>query len=155
MKVEAIMAREVHCCGPETNLAAAAKMMWDSDCGILPILNPEGKVLGVVTDRDICMSAATKNKPPSGITVWESITPRAYTCRVTDDVQSAMDIMRRHQVRRLPVVDEDGVLQGIVSTNDLILRAGETKGTAPPELSIIEVMRTLKAIHAHRALVGL
>ncbi len=155
MKVEEIMTREVQCCGPGTNLAAAAKMMWDSDCGILPILNPEGKVLGVVTDRDICMSATTKNKPPSEITVWESITPRAYTCRVTDDIHTAMDIMRRQQVRRLPVVDEDGVLQGIISMNDLILHAGETKGTAHPDLSIIEVMRTLKAIHAHRVLVGL
>jgi CBS domain-containing protein len=149
------MTREVQCCGPETNLAAAAKMMWDHDCGILPILNTEGKVLGVITDRDICMSAATKNKPASEITVWESITPRAYTCQVTDDISTALNIMRRHQVRRLPIVDEDGILKGIITVNDLILHAGEVKGTASPDLSIIDVMRTLKAIHAHRALVGL
>jgi CBS domain-containing protein len=155
MKVQDIMAREVQCCGPDTNLAVAAKMMWDSDCGVLPVLNIEGKVMGVVTDRDICMSAATKNKPASEITVWESIAPRAYTCRATDDIQTALDIMRRHQVRRLPVVDEDGVLEGIISVNDLILRAGEAKGAARPELSLIDVMRTLKAIHAHRVLAGL
>lgn len=60
MKVQDIMTRDVQCCGPGTNLAAAAKMMWDSDCGALPVLNVEGKVIGVITDRDVCMATATK-----------------------------------------------------------------------------------------------
>ena len=61
----------MQCCGPDTNLAAAAKMMWDSDCGVLPILNVQGQVLGVITDRDISMAASTKDRTPSAITVWE------------------------------------------------------------------------------------
>lgn len=155
MKIQDIMTREVQCCGLDTNLAAAAKMMWDSDCGALPVLNVEGKVLGMITDRDICMSAATKNKSASDITVWESIAPKAYTCHPSDDVHTALDIMKREQIHRLPVVDEDGALQGIVAMNDLILHAGETKGKKPPELSGEDVLRALKVVSAHRVLVGL
>ncbi len=155
MKVQDIMTREVQCCGPDTNLAAAAKMMWDSDCGVLPVLNVEGRVLGIITDRDICMSVATKNKPASAITVWETITPKAYTCRPSDDVRAALDIMKRERVRRLPVIDEDGVLQGMIALNDIVLHAGETKGRETPELSCEDVLRTLKAISAHRVLVGI
>lgn len=155
MKVQDIMTREVQCCAPDTNLSAAAQMMWDTDCGVLPVLNIQGQVIGVITDRDICMSAGTKNKPAADITVWESITPRAYTCRPIDDVHTALDVMKRERVRRLPVVDEDNLLQGMVSLNDLILHTTEAKGRKKPELSADEVLNTLKAISAHRVLVGL
>jgi CBS domain-containing protein len=153
MEVQDLMTREVQCCGPDTNLAAAAKMMWDSDCGALPILNVQGHVMGMITDRDICMAAATKNKPASEITVWETSSGKAYTCLMTDDVHTALDIMKRERVRRLPVVDEDGILQGIVAMNDFILAVGEGKNTA--DLSCEDVMRALKAISAHRVLVGI
>lgn len=153
MQVQEIMTRDVQCCGPDTNLAAAAKMMWDRDCGALPILNVQGQVMGMITDRDICMATATKNKPASEITVWETSSGKASTCRDTDEVHTALDIMKREKVRRLPVVDEDGVLQGIVAMNDFILAAGEGKNAK--DLSCEDVMRALKAISAHRVLVGI
>jgi len=155
MKVLDIMTREVQCCGPDTNLAAAAKMMWDSDCGALPVLNIEGHLLGVITDRDICMAVATRNKPASEITVWETVSDKAYTCLVSDDVHTALGTMKRERVRRLPVVDKNGVLQGMLAMNDLVLRAEETKSRKVPELSFEDVMWTLKAISAHRVLVGI
>jgi CBS domain-containing protein len=154
MKVQEIMTSDVQCCSPDTNLAAAAKMMWDSDCGDLPVLNIHGQVVGMITDRDICMAAATKNKPASDITVWETVSGKAFTCRMDDDVHTAMDIMKRERVRRLPVVDEDGVLQGIVAMNDFVHLAGETKGGKIPGISYEDVVRTMKAISAHRVLVG-
>lgn len=155
MKVQDIMTSDVQCCGPDTNLAAAAKMMWDSDCGALPVLNVQGQVRGMITDRDICMAAATKNKPASDITVWETVSGKVSTCNMSDDVRTALDIMKREKVRRLPVVDEDGVLQGIVAMNDFVLLAGEAKGGKAPGLSYEDVVRTMKAISAHRALVGI
>lgn len=155
MKVQDVMTRDVQCCGPDTNLAAAAKMMWDSDCGALPVLNVQGQVMSMITDRDICMATATKNKPPADITVWETVSGKAYTCRTDDDVHTALDIMKRERVRRLPVVDDDGILQGIVAMNDLVLAAEETNGKKKPALSFEDVMRTLKAISAHRILVGI
>jgi CBS domain-containing protein len=154
MKIQDIMTSDVQCCGPDTNLAAAAKMMWDSDCGALPVLNVEGHVMGMITDRDICMAAATKNKPASDITVWETVSGKAYTCRLSDDVHTALDIMKREKVRRLPVVDEDGVLQGIVAMNDYVLLAADAKGAKAPAVSYEDVVRTMKAISMHRALAG-
>ncbi len=140
---------------PDTNLAAAAQKMWDSDCGALPVLNVQCQVIGMITDRDICMAAATKNKPASNITVWETVSKKVYTCHLSDDVHTALDIMKREKVRRLPVVDEDGRLQGIVAMNDFVLLAGEGKGAKAPALSYEDVVRTMKAISAHRALVGI
>ena len=155
MKVQDIMTDNVQCCGPDTNLAAAAKMMWDSDCGALPVLNIEGRVMGMITDRDICMASATKNKPASHITVWETVSGKVCTCLLSDDVHRALDLMKREKVRRLPVVDEEGMLQGIVAMNDFVLFAGEAKGAKAPAVSYEDVVQTMKAISAHRALVGL
>jgi CBS domain-containing protein len=130
-------------------------MMWDSDCGALPILNVQGQVMGLITDRDICMAASTKNNPPSAITAWETASGRAVTCRLDDDIRTAMDLMERERIRRLPVVDDDGILQGILSMNDLVLAAGEHRGRSAPEVSFEDVVRTLKGICAHRVLVGI
>jgi CBS domain-containing protein len=130
-------------------------MMWDSDCGALPVLNVEGHVMSMITDRDICMAAATKTKPASDITVWETVSGKVYTCQLSDDVHTALDIMKREKVRRLPVVDEDGVLQGIVAMNDFVLLAGEAKGAKTSAVTCEDVVRTMKAISMHRALVGL
>ena len=155
MNVQDIMTSDVQCCGPDTNLAAAAKMMWDSDCGALPVLNTNGQVLGMITDRDICMATATKNRPPSEITVWETTSGKAYTCRATDDVHTALDTMKRERVRRLPVVDDDGGFQGIIAMNDFLLAAQEAKGRSLPAVSYEDVVHALKAISAHRMLVGI
>lgn len=155
MKVQDIMTREVRCCGPETNLAAAAKIMWDNDCGVLPILNVQGQVMGVITDRDICMAASTKNTAPSALTVWETSSHKATTCSPEDDARQALDLMARAKVRRLPVIDEDGLLQGMLSMNDLILAANGRKGRRSAGLVSDDVMNALKAISAHRALVGI
>ena len=154
MNVQDIMTSDVQCCGPDTNLTTAAKIMWDTDCGVLPVLNVEGQVLGMITDRDICMACATKNRAPSEITVRETVSEKTYRCKMSDDVHTVMDIMKRERVRRLPVVDEKGVLQGLISMNDFILLAGETKAEKAPAISREDVARTLKAISAHRILVG-
>ena len=154
MNVQDVMTSNVQRCGPDTNLAAAAKMMWDADCGALPVLNVEGQVLGMITDRDLCMACATKNRAPSEITVRETVSGKTYRCKMSDDVHTAMDIMKREQVRRLPVVDEEGVLRGVISMNDFILLAGETKAAKGPAISGEDVARTLKAISAHRIPAG-
>jgi CBS domain-containing protein len=154
MNVEELMTRDVQCCGPETNLAEAAKMMWDSDCGAVPVVDSRGKVVGMVTDRDICMAASTKHRAPADITAWETSSGCAVTCHRRDDIHRALDLMERSKVRRLPVVDDEGCLQGILSLNDLILAAGEHRGRSAPELSVEDVVRALKRISAHRVLAG-
>lgn len=151
MNVREIMTSDVQWCGLGTNLAAAAKLMWDTDCGVLPVVNGEGQVLGMITDRDICMACATKQRAPSELTVFDAVSGKTHRCKMSDDVHTAMAMMKREQVRRLPVVDEEGVLQGVISMNDFILLAGEPKA---PAISLQEVAKALKAISAHRTLVG-
>ena len=134
MRVQDIMTSDVQCCGPDTNLAAASKRMWDSDCGALPVLNVQGQVMGMITDRDICMAAATKNKPAWDITVWETVSGKIYPCKMSDDVHTALDIMKREKVRRLPVVDEGGVLQGIVAMLSSVMNAPSADSTCTRRL---------------------
>lgn len=152
MKVKDLMTSPVQSCGPDTNLAAAAGMMWDSDCGILPVVNHAGKVIGLITDRDICMAVATKHRLASDIAVWETISGKVQACNPNDDIKDALAVMRQGRVRRLPVVDEDGLLIGMFSLNDLVLQAEESRGKKAAELSYDDVMTTMKAICGHRVL---
>ncbi|MBI5855083.1 MAG: CBS domain-containing protein [Nitrospirae bacterium] len=155
MKIKEIMTSPVQTCEPGTNLAAAASMMWDSDCGALPVVDHDGKVVGMITDRDICMAVVTKRRLASDITVWETITGKVYSCTADDDAKDALLLMKRERVRRLPVVAQNGILQGVVAMNDFVLRAEEPKGTRAPDLSYRDVMEALKSISGHRILVGI
>ena len=148
MKVQDVMTRTVRPCAPDANLATAAMILWDYDCGVVPVVADAGKVVGVITDRDICMAVATKLRSPVDITVGEVVSGELFTCAPEDDLKAALQTMRAERVRRLPVVDQSGALRGILSINDLVLRAEE--GGKASGLSYGEVLGTLKAISAHR-----
>jgi CBS domain-containing protein len=142
MKVKEIMTAEPKTASPGTTLAAAAHLLWDADCGILPVVEG-GKPIGVVTDRDMYVALATRNKPASQITVGDVTSGTVWACGPDDDVHVALDTMRARRVRRLPVV-ADGSLVGIISMNDVVLAAG-----AGNALGNDEVVDTFKAICAH------
>jgi CBS domain-containing protein len=147
MKVQDIMNRDVHTCRPDTSLAMAAMQMWDGDFGVLPVLADGGKVVGMITDRDICMAAATKHCDPATIRVEEVTTGEVYGCSPDTEIHEALKIMQQRQVRRLPVINaDDGKLAGILSLNDIALKA---RSDARAELSAQDVENTLKAICAH------
>jgi signal-transduction protein with cAMP-binding, CBS, and nucleotidyltransferase domain len=137
---------------PETSLVDAAATMWENDCGALPVVGIDDKVVGMITDRDICFGATTKNRPPSEVAVGEVITGEVFACAPEDDIQSALKTMSRERIRRLPVVGEGGTLEGILSMNDVVLKAGEQADGKAPELSYGEVVQTYKAICAHNLL---
>lgn len=149
MIVKDVMTAGAKACMPETSLADAASLMWENDCGALPVLDVDGKVIGMVTDRDICFGAATKNIAPSEVSVGEVITGKVFACGPGDDIRDALKTMRRERVRRLPVVADDGTLEGVVSMNDVALRAEEKAKGKTPELSYGDVVETYKAICAH------
>lgn len=152
MKVKDVMTAGAKACMPETSLAEAASLMWDNDCGALPVLSVDDRVVGMITDRDICFGATTKNLPPSEVSVGEVITGKVFACGPEDDIRDALKTMRRERVRRLPVLGEAGTLEGIVSMNDVVLKAeGQANGHAP-ELSHGDVVETYKAICQHHLL---
>lgn len=100
--------------------------MLDADCGILPVVDHEGKLTGVVTDRDMYIALATRNRLASELTVGEVAQPHPFTCGSDDDVETALESMREHHVRRLPVEGFGGTVAGVVSMNDILLAAGRT-----------------------------
>ena len=149
MKVKEIMTGDAKCCDLNASLAEAAKMMWDSDCGVLPVLKDGKEIVGMITDRDICMGVAIRDRNPSGISVEEVMTGAVYSITPDDDVHHALETMQEHKVRRLPVVDAEGELQGILSMNDVTLHAEEPADRKAPELSFSTVMKTYKVVCAH------
>jgi CBS domain-containing protein len=150
MKVEDVMTKDVRTCRLQTNLADAAMRMWRNDCGVLPVVADGEKVVGMITDRDICMAAATKHRDPTNIRVSEVISGKVYSCSPDVNIHEALKIMREKQVRRLPIIrTEDGKLVGILSLNDVALKE---QGGAKAELSAEDVEQTMRAICAHREL---
>lgn len=143
MKIKDIMTTEVRTCSPGTSLAAAAALMLDGDCGILPVVE-EGKLVGVATDRDMYIALATRNKLASQVTVGEVAKKLVWTCGPDDDVHAALATMKQHRVRRLPVEGFGGTVLGIVSMNDILLAAG-----ARGAIRSNEVVVTFQEICAH------
>lgn len=145
MKARDLMTRDVATCRPDEPMAAAARIMWEHDCGVVPVVDGQ-KVVGVVTDRDLCMAAFTRNEPLSRMAVRDAMAKEVFSCHEGDDEAKVHAAMREHQVRRLPVVDDEGRIKGVVSLNNLALaaKAGE-KG-------LREVARTLVEISRHREL---
>jgi CBS domain-containing protein len=144
MKVKDLMTTDVKTCTPDTTVAEAAHLMWEGDCGILPVVD-DGELVGVVTDRDMYIALATKNARASHVKVGVVATTKPATCAPEDDVQAALAMMRQARVRRLPVVGFGGTLFGMLSMNDILLAAG-----AGREVAIEDVVETLQAICAHQ-----
>jgi CBS domain-containing protein len=148
MKVQDIMTADVEACGPESDLAEAAAIMWRKDCGSVPVVDAERRIVGMITDRDICMAVSTRNKLATELKVGEVISGRVYACAPDDAIRDALETMQSSQLRRLPVVDADGSLRGILSINDVVLHARRGKGKK--HIPHHDAMETLKALSEHR-----
>lgn len=119
MKVQDVMISPARSCTPDAAIVDAARTMWDNHCGALPVLDEKGEPVGIITDRDICMALARKNRFPARISVREVMTPYPFICQPQDAVEEALTLMAENRVRRLPVVNAEGHLVGIVSISDV------------------------------------
>jgi CBS domain-containing protein len=143
MTAKNLMTSDVKSCSPDTDLASVAKIMWDRDCGSVPVVNEERKVTGIITDRDICIAAATRSTAPANIRVRDVMTGHVSTCSPDDDVRTVLNTMKKGRIRRLPVVDQQQRLVGIISTNDLVARAECRTGADVPGEEFLETLRTI------------
>ena len=143
MHVEDLMTRPAVTCRPNDTLNTAAQLMWEHDCGAVPVVDAEGRIVGMVTDRDICMAAYTQGSPLHVIAVANAMSKEAVTCHANETVEAAEQLMSERQIRRLPVVDKDNRPIGILSVNDLTRHAaGEKRKNGLSR----EVTQTLAAI---------
>lgn len=148
MKVKEVMTPNPTAIWLTESLADAAHLMWENDCGVLPVIKDGRKVIGLITDRDICMATAIKQATPSEISVEEVMTGQVYSVTSEDDVVEALQAMQEHKIRRLPVVTADGELEGILSMNDIVLKASEPNGEEA-QIDYGDVVKTYQAICQH------
>jgi len=139
VQVQEIMTREVTAASLEMNAAQAAEVMWNKNCGSLPVIADGGRVVGIVTDRDLFIALGTQNRRPADVPLGEIMRPSPSVCSPEEDLHRALDTMAKERVRRLPVVDESGMLQGVLSIDDVIVR---TKAIFTDD----GILRTLKII---------
>lgn len=128
VQVSEIMTKDIVACRPEDTLKKAASLMGEQDCGALPVLDGREELIGVLTDRDICLCAADRDEPLANIQVADAISWEPLTCRPDEKIESAERKLSEHQVRRLPVIDESGKLLGMLSLGD-IARAQADSGS--------------------------
>jgi CBS domain-containing protein len=141
MTVRDIMSEPVVSCGPETMLSTAARLMRDADYGTLPVTDSRGNLIGIITDRDVCLAIAGSARNAAHIAVHEAMTRKLVTVTLTDTVHTALATMRSARVRRLPVLDFFGRLRGIVSIEDIVVRGLESGGIAAEEIA--SALRTM------------
>jgi len=147
MKIQDVMINNVRFCNPEMNLATVAEILWKAGCGTLPVVE-NGRVVGMITDRDIAIALGTRNVKASETIVRDVSLPKLFSTTAGEDVHAALRTMGVQKVRRLPVVDSKGALEGIVCLDDIVLFAQE-RGV----LSYSDVVTTLKAICEHTSAV--
>jgi CBS domain-containing protein len=134
-------------CSPDDSLNRAAQVLWESNCGAVPVVNAEGNVVGILTDRDICMAAYTRGQPLAALDVASTMSKSVYACTPADSLGHAARIMAKEQVRRLPVL-EDGKLVGIVALADIARHIAKQDGNRIP--ACIALTHTLASISEHR-----
>jgi CBS domain-containing protein len=149
MKVKKLMQENVASCSLDAPVTEAARIMWEHDCGFVPVVDEEERLAGIVTDRDIAMAGLMTGLPLGLVQVREVMTDEIAACEPDDDVGDAHAAMRQYQVRRLPVIDDEEHLVGVLSLNDLVNEAFGGRSKAQQKRQR-DTARTLAEISRHR-----
>jgi CBS domain-containing protein len=154
MKVSELMTSEVKACHQHDSLNRAAQLMWENDCGAVPVVDAEMKVVGMLTDRDICMAAYTQGVGLADASVGGAMSCDVCTCEPDDNIASAAERMRERQIRRLPVIDKSSKLVGILSMSDIAreadrLRASKSKKRPLKDGELIETLGAICSRNGH------
>jgi CBS domain-containing protein len=151
MRVKELMTHPVYSCSVHDHANEAAQIMWERDCGVVPVVDGGGRVVGVLTDRDLCMAAHFQNRALTDIPVAGVMAQQVCTCGADDDVVDAERLMAERQIHRLPVVSGDGALIGILSLADVARQTRNTTSRQRDE-AVAHLANTVTAIsEPHRA----
>jgi len=131
-KCKDVMTQNPVCCLPTDTVSKAAQLMKAENVGSIPVIEDEQtmKLIGIVTDRDLALQVVAPERDTGSTLVADVMTYEVVTCRASDDVQKAVDTMSKHQLRRMPVVDNDQRIVGIISQADVATRVDQTEETA-------------------------
>jgi CBS domain-containing protein len=145
MLVKDIMNKAVATCAPETDLASVIEIMRERDCGFLPVVDSHGIVVGVVTDRDVCLAGGAKHRLLARMSVRETMSHPVFSCFPDENLKVVLATMAKHRVRRLPVLNKSGHLQGVLSIDDIV-QAPSRRGAPTAD----EIVAALKGVYVHR-----
>ena len=135
MLAKHIMSQPVSVCQLSDNLDQAARLMWEDDCGAVPVIDAGGRAVAMLTDRDICMAAYTQGKALKQIGVSTAMSRSLHACLPDDPLEQVEQLMMEHQLRRIPVLDDDGHPVGILGNNGALVAEAALKGTHFIELA--------------------
>lgn len=128
MKCKQIMTPHPSTCTPQATVQAAALIMSEEDVGIVPVVDPEtDRLLGVVTDRDLCLDVVAAGKHPEALRLVAILHDHLITCHVEDEIDVCLARMKEFQIRRIPIVDDRGTCVGIIAQKDIALQFGEAE----------------------------
>ena len=144
--VKTLMKQAPQTCAPEDSLNRAAQIMWEHDCGFVPVVGMDGHLSGIVTDRDICMAAYTRGQQLSAMSVASVMSKRVYSCSPEHSVGYAARLMALKQIRRLAVVDA-GTLVGVLALSDIAREVSKHHNRQP---ACVALAHTLAAISEQR-----
>lgn len=152
MQVKNVMTHAPGTCGIGDSANEAARIMWERDCGSVPVIDRAGHVVGIVTDRDICMAAYFQGRPLSAMPLTDIMSREVCTCAEEADVTEAERMMRLHKVRRLPVTDRAGAISGIVSIGDVAQIVSRNGAAQQSRGESRELLETLAGVSEPRTL---
>lgn len=150
MRIQDVCTLSARSCSKDATLAEVGRLMRATGLGFLPVVDETGRVVGVVTDRDLLKALMLAERPAESIPLQGLLGAPLVTCRLTDGVRDALRIMRTMKIHRLPVVDGAGVLQGVVSFGDLALAARPERQAGPTDLTDEDIVLALKLLCADR-----
>jgi len=146
--VRSLMTTHVRTCRADDSLVHAAQWMWESDCGAVPVVQHE-TVVGVITDRDICMASYTQGKRLGDIAVESAMSKALFSCSPDESVGAALATMGHRRVRRLPVLDANGKLLGLISISD-VARWARSHATPAVEAALTDALAAISALSPHK-----
>jgi CBS domain-containing protein len=131
-KCDEVMTKNPVCCLPNDMVVKAAKLMKSGNVGSVPVIDNETtrKLVGIVTDRDLALKIVANGKDPKSTNVGSVMTAKVVCCQSEDDLQKAMDLMSKNQLRRIAIIDKDSRVVGIISQADVATRVDKPKRTA-------------------------
>jgi CBS domain-containing protein len=121
-------------CAPETSIAVAGHLMEDHRCGALPVVDIRRRLIGVVTDRDLLLAAVNTNRNATNLSVYEAMKTDVVTCSPDDELATALEAMRTAAIRRLPVIDAQRHVIGLLSIDDVVRWGVARDGVSPAQV---------------------
>lgn len=145
LPARSVMSHPVTTCSPEDTLHRAAQLLWDYDCGALPVVEKSGRLAGMLTDRDICMAAFTRGQPLWNCSVESAMSRPVHSVTADASIQQVLALMRDKRIRRVPVVSEAGLVIGLISVADLLQKLPGLEDQTAAQCAVSETLQAVCA----------